>query len=645
MKKAYGILLISGGFLFGSCANMYVKQGNKKFDAEAYSQAAALYKKALDKKQIVEAQVKLAHTYRLLNNPLEAEKLYREVVALPESEPVNQFYFGQVLMQNRKYEEAAAAFKEYAKTVPDDKVVQNMIYAAENWRTFDNGMDTCAYALKKIEVSGYPTAYGGAPFNFGYVFSAPAPAGSKKGTDKYTGGGYLDLFFIKKDKSTGKWSSPEALKGGVNSEYHDAFATFSADGQTIYFTRSNLVNGKVKKNKKNVVTLKILKATFLEGEWTNVEEFPYNSDEFSNAHPSLSRDGKTLYFSSDRPGGYGGWDLYASTWDGSKWGEPVNLGPTINTSAREVFPMIGFNEKLYFSSEGHPGLGGLDVFVSTRNGSSWSKPENLKTPVNSSYDDFSFTLDDEGKLGNVSSTRFGGTDLVGNDQMYELTYKDPILQVDVCVKKKDGKQPAAGVSVQASNLSTGEKVSATTNSNGVASFRLPAEARFSFSAGSEAWVSTSVEVNTAGKTCSDIVTVCSTDTIFVEPVIVDPNAGVEYSVGPIYYDFNKWDIRPDAMPNLDKLVSLLNANPNLTVEMGSHTDCRGSDAYNQRLSENRAKSVVKYCTNRDISAKRLKYKGYGESDPIEKCVCEECSEDQHQKNRRTSFRIIDTKKK
>ena len=406
----------------------------------------------------------------------------------------------------------------------------------------------------------------------------------------------------------------------------------------MYFTRTNESKGKLKKNKKNESTLRILKAVFLEGEWTNIEEFPYNSDEFSNSHPNLSRDGKMLFFSSDRPGGYGQSDLYVCLWDGSKWGEPTNLGAMVNTAGRESAPVYGFNEKLYFSSDGHAGMGGLDIFFTKKDGSSWAQPTNMKSPINSNKDDFSFVLTDDGKIGNLSSSRGSAESaLASQDQMYEVVYKDPIIPVQVCVREKGTNKPYGNAMVYAQNKATSTQDSALTNDKGIANFRLAGDADYTINARSKQFFTNAIEVTTKGIPCSSIIVTCD-ESKFIE---LDPAlADKEYGLGDIYYDYNKWDIRPDAMPILDNLVKLLNDNPDIKIELGSHTDCRGQDDYNQKLSENRAKSVVKYCTLRDVDPKRLTYKGYGESQPKETCICESCTEEQHQTNRRTVFKVI-----
>ena len=644
MKRTYSLILLSVALLFGGCANIWLKRGNKNYQNEAYFEAINAYTKSLNKNPSDEVKAKLAVTYLKLNNSAKAEELFRDVVKVADVDPVNQLYFGRVLLENRKFDEAKYAFEEYAKKFPDDRLVKNLIYSATNWKEFDKGLDSCSFSLKKIDANGFNSSYGAAAYGDGYVFSSESTPENKKHTDKLTGQTYLDLFFIRKDKSTGTWSKPELLKGGINTEYHDAMATFSSDGKTVYFTRSNEKNDKPVKNDQNEVTLKIMKATLLDGEWTNIEEFPFNSDDYSNAHPSLSRDGQSLYFSSDRPGGYGEADLYVTNWDGNKWSDPVNLGPEINTPAREIFPSIAFNGTLYFSSDGHPGLGGLDVFKSKKEGGIWSKPENLKTPVNSSKDDFSFSMDEDGKIGNVSSSRLGNDkDVRGNDQMFELIYKDPIVKTIVCVLKNDSITPFQGATVLVKNIATAEKDSAITDAQGNATLWLKGEGDYTIRANSNKYFTSSISVSTKGKACTDVINTCAEGKkIYLEEA--DTTGKKEYSIGDIFYDFDKYDIRKDAEENLDRLVKLLKDNPSFTVEMGSHTDCRGTDTYNQILSENRAKSVVKYCTLRDINSKRLTYKGYGETEPKAKCVCEMCTEEEHQANRRTTFRIVVEKK-
>jgi len=640
MKKSYSIFILGLGFILGGCgAGHWVKKGNASYEAYAYSNALPHFKKALEKDANSYAAKKgMADTYRMMNNPASAEEIYRDITASTENEPINFFHYGKVLMQTQKYAEAKKAFEDYQKALPqdqpDNQVVKSLIDAATNPKKFDGNLDTCAYSLKMIELSGLMNALGGTPYNFGYVFAgeyAVNDESPKSARNPYTGNAYMDLFFTKKDKSNGKWSAPEPLKGGVNSEFHDAFAAFTPDKQTAYFTRTQQKNGKMVLNKAKVSNLEILKASFIDGEWTNLESFVHNSVEFSNGHPALSADGKTMYFSSDRPGGYGSTDLYMCNWNGSAWDAPVNLGPMINTPGREVMPQIGFDEKFYFSSDGHPGLGGLDIFSTTKNGSSWTMPQNLKTPINSSRDDFSFTLDSEGKVGNLTSSRSG------DDKLYEVVYKDIFVPVEVCLVDKESRKPVAGLMVYAQNKDNGEIDSTSANSEGKANFRLKGNFDYTINARSSQVLTNNIDITTKEKSCAKVLKTCD-DGKFIE--VEAPDWAKEYDITDIYYDYNKWNIRKDAAKQLDKLVTLLNNNPNFKIELGSHTDCRGSEEYNQKLSEKRAEAVVKYCTVRDIDPSRLSFKGYGESVPKSSCICEKCSEAEWQMDRRTVFKLM-----
>lgn len=640
MKKTYSIFIIGLGFILGGCgAGYWVKKGDASYDAYAYSDAVPNFQKALEKDNDNYAAKKgLANSYRMMNNPSAAENLYKDITAMAENEPINYFHQGKVLMQLQKYSEAKKAFEEYAKSVapeqPESAIVKSLIEAAGNPKKFDSNLDTCAYSLKQIETSGLMNALGATPFNFGYVFAgeyAITDESPKSSRNPYTGNAYMDLFFTKKDKKNGIWSAPEPLKGGVNSEFHDAFAAFTPDKQTAYFTRTQQKNGKMILNKDKVSNLEILKASFVDGEWTNLESFVHNSLDFSNGHPAISADGKTMYFSSDRPGGYGSTDLYMCSWNGTSWDAPVNLGPMINTPGREVMPQIGFDEKLYFSSDGHPGLGGLDIFSTSKNGSSWTMPQNLKTPINSSRDDFSFTLDSEGKVGNLTSSRSG------TDRLYEVVYKEIFVPIEVCLVEKESRKPVSGIKVYAQNKDSGEIDSTTSNSEGKANFRLKGNFDYTINARSAQVLTNNIDVTTKEKSCAKVIKTCD-EGKFVE--VEAPDWAKEYDIKDIYYDYNKWNIRKDAAKQLDKLVTLLNNNPNFKIELGSHTDCRGSEEYNQKLSEKRAQAVVKYCTMRDIDPARLTFKGYGESVPKSNCICEKCTEEQWQMDRRTVFKLM-----
>jgi len=631
MKKSYSVFLIGISLFLGSCANMYVKQGDKKFAQLAYADAIAKYEKALSKSDNPATQAKLGDAYRMTNQPKKAEEAYKKALDTPDADPILNYHYGRVLMQNKKYPEAQAAFETYLKANPSAEYVKGLIDAAKNPNQFVD--DTIQYTLNKVELSGLVSAAGAVPFNFGYIFTGESVAEGKgyKKRDPSTGSSYYDLYFTKKDKGNGKWAAPAPLSGDVNSTYHDAYATVSEDGKTLYFTRTNQdKKGKIKLNKNNEATLKIVKLTLVDGDWVNPEDFVFNNEDYSVGHPSLSKDGKTLYFSSNMPGGQGETDIYMSTWDGSNWTTPQNLGAVINTPGREMFPMAGGKDTLYFSSNTHPGIGGFDVFRTVFSNGQWSKPVNLEYPINSSSDDFSFSFDNDGKIGLITSSRSGV------DQLYEVVFNGPRLIVEGRVKIKGTDNPYVGASAILLNKTTGETESVKVDAQGRYSFILKQGYEYALNASSDdnKSLSESIDISTKGKTRSETMKMDLELEKFEGDIVVE--------IKDIFYDYNKSDIRPDAMPSLDKLVKLLTDNPKYKVEMGSHTDCRGTDEYNNRLSNDRAKSVVKYCTLRGVDAKRLTFKGYGKTTPKVKCdPCDSCNEEQHQSNRRTEFKVIE----
>ncbi|HRN42062.1 MAG TPA: OmpA family protein, partial [Vicingus sp.] len=449
-------------------------------------------------------------------------------------------------------------------------------------------------------------------------------SGSKK--SQWTGNSYLDLYEIKKDED-GFWMNPQLLKGDVNGRFHEGPACFSNDGNTVYFTRSNYFKRKMKVNENKENNLKIFKATLKDGKWKNLEEFPFNSDDYSIGHPTLSADEKTLYFVSDMPGGFGGTDIYKSVWDGSNWSKPENLGAIVNTKGNEMFPYIHTDDALYFSSNAHNSMGGLDVFITYFNGEVWAKPENLNYPLNSSKDDFGFNLSKKNaNVGFVSSSR---TDA---DKMYAFDKKPPKFNLYGKARLKGTQTRVKGVTVQVTNAKTGKVISMVSDAKGNFELKLEPEADYDLYCTKEGCFTRTDKISTVGlKYSQDFYA-----DFEVEPIVLDKPIVLEN----IYYDFDKWNIRPDAVLELDKLVKILVDNPNIEIELSSHTDSRGNDRYNDILSEKRAMAAVQYIIANGIDQKRLTYKGYGEKKLVNHCANDVvCTREEHQQNRRTEFKV------
>jgi outer membrane protein OmpA-like peptidoglycan-associated protein len=624
MKKLLIPSLLAIITLLSACANHHYKKGNKYYDALAYSKAIPHYEKALSKKSINDAAVKLAQSYMRVNDIDNAEKRFAEAVYFENIDPINFFYYGKVLMAQGKCSEARKWFSGYLKYKPED-VVAKMLLASCN-SIQERMRDTTLFKLSPANIDEFANVFSGIEYKDGVVFAADKDVFRNSKKASWTGHSYLDLYYIQKDKD-GFWMDPQLLRGDINGPFHDGPATFSKDGNTVYFTRSNYFKRKMKKNERNENNLKIFKATLQGDKWRNLEELPFNSDDYSCGHPTLSEDGKTLYFVSDMPGGYGGTDIYKVTWDGSKWSSPENLGPVINTPGNEMFPYIHSDGSLYFSSDAHNSMGGLDVFITYYNGNRWMQPENLNYPLNTIRDDFAFTLNSDNKSGFVSSSR------TNNDRLYTFTKNPPTFNLIGMARKKGTQIPVEGVTVQITNFDTDEKVVALSGKDGKFKIKLKPESEYMLLCTMKGCFSRTDNINTKGlKYSQDFYADFEVEEIVIDKPIVLEN---------IYYDFDKWNIRPDAAVELDKLVKLLKDNPNIDIEMGSHTDSRGSDAYNMVLSDKRAKAAVDYLVFRGIDPKRLKWKGYGETMHVNKCSNNvHCSEEEHQKNRRTEFKVI-----
>jgi outer membrane protein OmpA-like peptidoglycan-associated protein len=428
------------------------------------------------------------------------------------------------------------------------------------------------------------------------------------------------------------FASPIALQG-VNGQYHDGPATFNSKGDTMYFTRNNYTKKKVQKSTEDVVDLKIMRAVKKDSTWTDLTEFEYNSKDYSTGHPALNADGSKMYFVSDMPGGLGGTDIYVVERMNNTWSKPVNLGPNINTPYNEMFPMIWKDSILYFSSEGHYNMGGLDVFSSRKEQNSWTEARNMGYPLNTSYDDFGVAMNDSGTAGILSSNRNAKNTM--QDNLYTFAINDLRFTLEGIAVDKTTQEPVAGVIVELMNTITNKKEVVTTGPDGKFFFKLNPETSYTVVGTKDGYFTNTEPVTTVGKLRSESMYVklkLELDRIIVDKPIVLKN---------IYYDLDKWDIRPDAAVELDNLVQILHENPTISIELGSHTDSRADDKYNMTLSQKRADAAVNYIVSKGISQARITAKGYGETQLVNKCANKvACSEEEHQANRRTEFKVI-----
>ena len=758
------VTILTGG-LFAQSSKL--KKAQKNMEDLNYVGAIELLNQVLDNSDSSEAKILIAESYRKISDSENAEFWYGQVVRTSEATADHQLFYGQALQRNGKCDMAQEWYSNFIAARPDDIRGQYLVRACdyeEELMTKNSGI----YEVKHLDFNSNLDDFSPVFYEDGIVFSSERSASSAVDrTHSWTGNPFLDLYYVDRKSSGGaseeggvcgeyvygrptKWSS-------ANTKFHDAAPTFSADQSMMFYTRNNLEG----KSDDDIIKLKVFSVNNNgNGSFSDPVGLPFNSDEYSVAHPTLSIDGSKLYFASDMPGGFGGMDLYYADKQGSSWGPPMNMGPEINTEANEIFPYYHQTGRLYFSSNGHIGIGGLDIYYMDDKGNGNFGPiDNLGYPINTVSDDFGIIFNDEGTCGYISSDRTGGA---GRDDIYSFqktavpveiyvydeNTEEPIegaVVVDDCTgetyttaengkvfidmrtnecctfkasaesydeNEKEGcttanlsektfveiplngamkfdiegivydgetQLPMEGALVTLLNDCEEDEQTATTSADGRYSFMLSDDCCYTLKGSKESYGDASTEKCTRGLSESQTLVgnltlskpLAATEIVTTVPssvpdkgvVIIDnqryENGQLVESTGPfqpspttsvdgsiyyllhIYYDFDQSYIRDDAEEDLIKLLTLMQNNPDYVVEIGSHTDSRGSNNYNDRLSSRRAKSVVKWLGEKGIAKDRLVAKGFGENINVNNCANSiPCSEKEHQLNRRTEFRIL-----
>lgn len=494
------------------------------------------------------------------------------------------------------------------------------------------------YTIKNLDINTKESDFGTAFLGKDRVIFAAPTTNTMivKKTWKENGQQFLDLYtgLITNDRQL---IEKKRMPGDVNTKYHEAGVAVSKDLKTIYYTANNFYEKKYLTDSSGVNNLQMFRATLAaDGKWTEKEKLPFNHVEYSIGHPALNHDDTKLYFVSDMPGGYGQADIYVVNIneDGS-FGTPRNLGPRINTEGREMFPYIGKDNILYFSSDGLTGYGKLDVFASMMFDTTVSKPINLEEPVNSVEDDFAYIIDDEKDRGFFSSNRDEGK---GDDDIYSFL-ADPGLHIHcgqaiaVNVRSEASGEIVPGATIEL-RTQEGEVIeTVTADGNGSHTFiSTLCDRPYVVFATNKGFLN----AERAIRTVNDI----DQSALVVNLSLPAQFVSNKVNINTIYFDFDKFNIRPDAAKELDKVVQVMNEYPELMIEAGSHTDSRGDDAYNMALSEKRAKSTVDYIVSKGIDVSRITFKGYGETQLVNECSNGvKCARDAHQLNRRTEFKI------
>jgi peptidoglycan-associated lipoprotein len=657
-------LIIIGllSMVYGCNYTLKVKDGKTAYDLKQYAVAANFlqkeYTKAKTKGEKGKIAFQLGESFRQLHNDTKAATWYKQAYDNASNlDALREYTY--CLKRSENYKEAAAAFKNLGLEVGSPYEYRREITAcnvAAAW------IEDAKYAGYIVEAAGFNSAaadYSPAVIEGGkVVISSDRTTSTGDANYTWTGNKFSDLYIV--ENNTAKNFDKQ-----INTPFNEATAAFSGDNTDMFFTKSG-------GESETIQTTKIYYSKKVGNAWTTPEVLPFCKEKINYSTPSVSKDGKTLFFASNDPEGWGGYDLYECKKTNDGFVEPKVIGRSLNTQGNEAYPYSD-GDTLYFASDFHTGMGGYDIFKTYRlNDGSWASPQNMKFPVNSGSDDFGYTIDNQSiksegiiQQGYFTSNRIGGK---GGDDIYKFERRTPLPRPVVVVPDKPketkpieyknfldiivlekvfqysdnpnskvmGRKPLAESKV--SVLLNGKKRELTVNTEGVASLELDTDADYNLTATHEGYLNNSGKFTSRGlgRDVNNPI-----QRFEVEIVLDKIYKNKEITLDNIYYDYDKWDIRSDAQPTLNRLAETLLENPSVKIQLSSHTDCRGKDDYNAVLSQKRAESAVNFLISKGIPTDRLTAKGYGESSPASPCDCAKCTEDQHQVNRRTTFKVLE----
>jgi len=661
IKNLSCTLLLVCFFFKAAAQTTSINKADKMYDEYAYVDAIHAYESIVEKGNTDERVLqRLANSYYFIGEFRDALKWYDRLFREHhEQEPEYLYRYSQCLKSNGAYKKAneilvkfneIASLEKRAALIRDDKnYLEEIKSNSGRFQIADAGINT---ALSE---------YGNIVYDNKIIFASARDTGVLvKSNFKWTNKSFSKLY--KADlNADGSVGTPKLFQKKANRKYNESTPVFTKDGRTMYFTRNNFIDGKRGSSDKNITLLKIYKAQLVNNEWENVKEVPFNSDQYSTAHPALSVDEKILYFASDMPGTLGQSDLYQVTInDDGSFGTPQNLGPEINTEGRETFPFISSDNELFFASDGRPGLGGLDIFVSKINeDGTFDEVQNIGEPVNSRQDDFAFTIDGKNRNGFFSSNRDG----VGSDDIYRFNEtKRLVCDQDLTGTVTDFQTNAvlANVTLNLFNENLKPLQSTFSDENGNYIFpKIKCGKKYIVRASKEDYGIKEASVTLKkenGKTTLPIAMDKIFKPIAVKTVAAKPVIIKKVKLGPIkvgtdlakvlhipmnFFDLGKATIKKTSEPQLQKVVDALNQYPAMKLDIRSHTDSRSSAESNQTLSDKRAQSTKDWLIQKGIDASRLTAKGYGETELVNKCADGvKCTEKEHQQNRRSEFIIM-----
>ncbi len=620
-----------------------VARANDKYEEYSFSPAIDIYKKVLDKGYTSFDLLKnLGNSYYFNADYKEAAQTYKRLLAefKPQVGPEYYFRYAQTLKSLGDYESADDMMSQFSKMTADD--VRANFFSDEGNYLEEIKKNSGRYDITPFKYNSPYSEFAPSYYKQGLIFSSDRDTGNlAKYRHTWNSKDFLDLYRVNADSL----SNDLVVKMNVelNTRLHESTSITTKDGNTLYFTRNNFKDGEYIKDEKGTIRLKIFKATLVDGVWSNIQELPFNSDSYSTAHPALSQDGKTLYFASDMPGTFGESDIFKVTIDSEgNFGTPENLGNNINTKARETFPFITSEEILYFSSDGHPGLGGLDIFATkVKFGKYDGAVVNVGEPVNSGMDDFTFIFNEDTRKGYFASNRSKGQ---GADDIYGFIENTPlkldcVQAVSGTVRDKISNEVLVGATVKVIDENNEEVLTTITDSEGKYSLSLDCNKGNFVRALMEGYVpSEEYLAKSAGK--ANIID------FYLERDKITAGYGDDLAkllqLSTIYFDFDRYNIRKDSEIEVQKVIAAMEKYPSLKIKVNSHTDSRGPDAYNLWLSQKRAESTVNYMVSKGIFEDRLKGEGFGETRLINQCANGvRCSAKEHEFNRRSEFIILE----
>ena len=614
-----------------------------KYEKYAYIDAIKTYEH-LAKKGYSSPELfkRLGNSYYFNARLEEAGKWYGELFKLKDSiEPEYYYRYSQCLKAIEDYKKADEMLVSFHSILKED--ARGKLFVEQQNYLENIAKNSGRYTIENLkEVNSEYSDYGSAFYGNAIVFATTREnRGISKSVHTWTDHSFANLYIVDdKDRPT----NPRKLNGRINTKFHEATPVFTKDGKTVFFTRNNFSEGIQGKNIENVTLLKIYKATWENDQWGNITPLPFNSDQYSVAHPSLSPDEKTLYFASDMPGTYGDSDIFkvAINEDGT-YGEPINLGADINTPGRETFPFISEDNELYFSSDGRPGLGGLDIFVTMiGDGPLKSKIYNVGEPANSPQDDFALVINTTSKKGFLSSNRPGG---LGEDDIYAFTETVP-LEHDCeqllrgTTTANDNGETLSGVKLVLFSDKFETLDTVVTDSNGNYEFDVECGSNYYVRALSDEYETTENQAIIGDS--SGVTELPITLDKKLQKLSIGDDLARAFGIELIYFDLDKSNIRKNAAVDLAKIMDVMQQYPTMKIDVRSHTDSRQTHDYNKRLSDRRARSTIAWLVKHGIAPSRLTGTGYGETQLVNGCSDGvKCSEIEHQLNRRSEFIITD----